>query len=293
MNIESMKQMIETGHHLKGDAQINLLRDSSDDISAYIDLIKYGAIQSSYRWIDPEFYRNFRALPIDKKVELALMDSQHVLSANLISELMEHDYTKCHTSTCSTIREMASAIAIVFEDARVLANADTSLLYRYFVNAKVSSDSLHFFSSAEFISIALNRILNEERVIFTWIVQNITSMIQASLLEPSMHRSFFKDLFQKYSYIQGEQATLFMVAVSRDYLLFDVLLEVRLAIDPFSKQIDYSLWLRDSAKFIFLEKIRNLDGVSTARRATEFDQKLSLFREINKFDRSLRKNSAL
>jgi len=291
MNIESMKQMIQTGHHLKVDAQINLLRDSSDDISAYIDLIKYGAIQSSHRWIDPEFCRNFRALSIDEKVELALMDSQHVLSANLISELMEQDYTKWLTSSCSTIREMASAIAIVLEDARVLANADTSLLYRYFVNAKVSSDSLHYFSNAEFISIALDKILNEERVIFTWIVQNITSMIQASLLEPSKHRSFFKDLFKKYSYIQGEQATLFMVAVSRDNLLFDVLLEVRLAIDPFSKQVDYSLWLRDSAKFLFLEKIRNLEGVSTAKRASEFDQKLSLFREIYKFDRSLRNNS--
>jgi len=183
---------------------------------------------------------------------------------------------------------MASAIAIVLEDDRVLVDADTSLLYRYFVNAKISSGSIHYFSGAKFISIALDKIVNEERVIFTWIVQNIKSMIQASLLDPSEHRSFFKKLFEKYSYIQGEQAALFMMAASRDYLLFDVLLDVRLAIDPFSKQVDYSLWLRDSAKFLFLEKIRSLEGVSAAKRVSEFDQKLNVFREIYKFDRSLR-----
>lgn len=66
-----------------------------------------------------------------------------------------------------------------------------------------------------------------------------------------------------------------------------MLLEVRLAIDPFTKQVDYSLWLRDSAKFLFLEKIRNFEGVSDAKRVSEFDRKLNVFKEIYKFDRSL------
>lgn len=288
MDIESMKQIVQAGRHLKDGEQRHLLRDSSDDVSVYIDLIKYGAVQSSSRWVESEFLRNFRVLSLEEKVDLAQMDGEHVLSAILISELMDSDYVKWLTSPCSTIKEMASAIAIVLEDDRVLVGADNSLLYRYFVNARVSSDRLHYFSGANFISKALEKIVSEERVIFTWVVQNIKILIRASLLDPSEYRLFFKKLFEKYSYIQGEQEELFLVASSRDYLLFDVLLEVRLAIDPFTKQVDYSLWLQDSAKFLFLEKIRNLEGVSDAKRVSEFDHKLNVFREIYKFDRSLR-----
>ncbi|MFK3725871.1 hypothetical protein ACI2KE_18815 [Pseudomonas monteilii] len=287
MNIENMKQIVQAGRHLKDGEQRHLLRESSDDVSAYIDLIKYGAVQSCNRWIESEFLRNFRSLSHEEKVNLAQMDSEHVLSASLISELMNNDYAQWLSSPCSTIKEMASAIAIVLEDERILVGADNSLLYRYFVNARVSCGRLKYFSRVDFISMALEKIVSEERVIFTWVVLNIKSLIQASLLSPSEHRHFFKKLFEKYSYIQGEQAELFFAASSRDYLLFDVLLEVRLAIDPFTKQVDYSLWLRDSAKFLFLEKIRNFEGVSDAKRVSEFDRKLNVFKEIYKFDRSL------
>jgi len=293
MNIDLMKQIVQAGRHLKNNARTYSSEDNSDKISIYIDLIKYGQNLSAHRSLESGFAESFCSLPVEERATLALMDSEHVLTAALLNQLLEQGYTQWLNSPCITLKEMALAIAIASENTTILTNADTSLLYQYFINARLNEKDLIHFSKENFIEFALNKVLHEERVIFIWIVQNITTMIKTGFLQPEQHKDFFKKLFEKYDYIQGEQENLFFEAVSRHTPLFNELTAIRLSIDPFTKQVNYSLWLRDSSKFLFLERLRQLEGVAATTQASSFDHRLQTFMDLNKFDNSLRRALAI
>lgn len=285
MNIEEMKTEIQAGRHVNDDVQILSLKDGSG-IRFYVDLIKYRNIYSAKRQLNPEFMGSFNILPIENKAELAALDKRNILSAALLSEIAEDpNYKQWIGSQNLMIREMISAIAIVNADIDSIDKNDDLLLYQYFVNSRIEPENLTHFSREPFVTSMLTRLLTEERVIFTWIVLNIISMIQNSLLNPFQHKAFFIELFKKERYIQGELDTLFVEAVLKDPNLFGELTKCPLSIDPFTKQIDHSRWLRDSAKFLHLERWRNLNGVN---QVTNFERKLNVFKEINKYDRSLR-----
>lgn len=288
MNIEEMETAIQTGHHVNDDVQILSEKDLSS-IRFYVDLIKYGNTYSAKRQLNPEFIGSFNILSIENKAELAALDKRNILAAALLSEIAEDpNYRQWIGNENLMIREMISAIAIVNADIDSIDKNDDLLLYQYFVNSRIEPGNLTHFSREPFVTSMLSRLLTEERIIFTWIVLNLISMIQNSLLNPFQHNDFFIELFKKESYIQGELDTLFVEAVLKAPTLFGELTECPLSIDPFTKQIDHSRWLRDSAKFLHLERWRNLEGVLKTGRVANFERKLNAFKEINKYDRSLR-----
>lgn len=288
MNIEEMKTQIQSGLHLNDEVQILSEKDTCS-IRFYVDLIKYGNTYSAKRQLNSGFIDDFNSLAIEKKAELAALDKRNILPAVLLSELAEDpNYRQWIGSQNLMIREMISAIAIVNADIDSIDKNDDRLLYQFFVNSRIKPENLTYFSKEPFVTSMLKKLLTEERVIFTWIVLNLIFMIQNSLLNPFQHRAFFIKLFNKEPYIQGELNTLFVEAVLKDPTLFEALTKCPLSIDPFTKQIDHSLWLRDSAKFLHLESWRDLNGTIKTEQVTNFERKLNTFKEINKYDRSLR-----
>ena len=239
------------------------------------------------RWLKSEFLENFKNLSIEEKADIAALDEQHILAAALLPELMGENYKKWIDSPNLVVKEMVAAIAIANGDFDAIDKTDESTLYRYFVNSRVEIENLINFSNPIFVTSMLNRLIIEERVIFTWIVQNLISMIQNSHLDPSQHKAFFSELFNKNSYIQGELSILFKEAILKEPNLFDELTRCQLSIDPFTKQIDYSLWLRDSAKFLYLEKLRMLTGIEATKQTNIFEQRLITFKKINKYDSAI------
>lgn len=290
MNIEELKAQTLAGLHIRSDAQILLPEMKEASINFYLDLIRYSSFYFVRRWLNTEFANSFDALPIEAKAEIAKLDAHHILPARVLSELTDQDYTQWLNSPNLMLSEMASAIAIVNANLEALNKSDETLLYQYFVNSRIEPKDIAHFSSDSFIRSTLNKLLTEQRVIFTWIVQNLISMTQGALINPLQHKDFFLELFQKESYIQGELSRLFNVAVAKEPNLFEELTKCRLSIDPFTKQVDHSLWLRDGAKFLYLEEILSQIEMKSTEQIAAFKHKLKIFKEINKFDRSLSLN---
>lgn len=285
MNVEQLKEIIGSGRHIRQDAQVRLPRDDEAKVYVYIDLIKYGIVYEARRWLAPDFEKAFAALPIDAKTDLAEADASSVLRAVLLAEIYQPDYRAWTHIGTPMIKDMVLASAIVDKDLDLIDKDDNWALYRYFVNTRLEPASLYTFADPRFVSFMLEKLLTEKRVIFTWIVQNLTSMVRASLLRPAEHEEFFVKLFNESKYVQGELADLFQEAVEKHPQLFGLLAGCRLAIDPFSKQTDYSRWLQDSKKFLYLGELRAINSIKAKAHVADFDRRLMLFKGMNEHSR--------
>ncbi|KRP74720.1 hypothetical protein TX23_00575 [Pseudomonas paralactis] len=287
MNFEEMKQDVIKRSFIKSDSTYFIPTADPNKINAYIDLIKYGSARIAHTVITTSFHESFASLQIEQKAQLSELDEELILASLTIESLLDAGYKDHLHNKNTTLKDMATAIAIVFEDANILKDADEKTLYTYFVNARVPHENLELFSNPHFLSLTLDKLLSEERVIFTWIIQNITQMIRDSLLDPSAHKTFFSELFRTQKYIQGEHATLFFEAITASPKLFEDLAKTKLVIDPFNRQTDFSQWLQDSAKFLSLAKLREISNIRETKIVRAFDQKLRVFQEIYKHDRSI------
>ncbi|WP_174874908.1 hypothetical protein [Vogesella oryzae] len=285
MTFEEMKAGVQAGHHIKNNSEFYAPPNEKDRVSAFIDLIKYHASSSARRALNNQFLENFDSLSTEEKATLAELDNLHLISAILIDELQRTSSKEWIGSSITILSEMANAIAIVNGNIDLIDSSDNSSLYRFFVHSKIESQHLPSFSNDTFFQYALTRLLNEERVIFTWIVNNLILLVEQGHLDPSRHTDFFLGLFKKSNYIQGELSALFATAVSKTPNLFEALARSPLSIDPFTRQVNFSLWLQDSAKFKYIATLRNTEGIVETGYTQQFDQKFSLFREMNKFDR--------
>lgn len=286
MSLESLKESIQLGTHLKNDAEVYAPENNSDIITTFIELINYHVIERARTRLTPAFREKLKSLTIDEKAELALVDQTNTISALLIMELMEAGRSAITGTPKHPIPTMLYAIAITTEDLGGIDKANYELLYQFFVNARIKKEDATQFANENFITYLLDRLINEQRVIFTSIVINLTLLIDSGVLDLSKRRNFFCALFNKSHYIQGELGLLFKKATQIDNQLFDDLSTCCRSIDPFTKQVNYSLWLREGAKFLFLTEIRALIPGYTSTRIKNFDRKLELFKEINKFDRA-------
>ncbi|WP_162988113.1 hypothetical protein [Alcaligenes aquatilis] len=287
MDLEQLKECVKSGRHIRKDAQVRLPREDEVKIYIYIDLIKYGVIYEAGYWLDSDFAKAFKSLSIETKAELAEIDGNLVLPAALLTELYQLDYPAWTNSGNAMIKEMVLASAIVDNRLDLIDKDDYWALYRYFVNTRLELTSLSDFSNPLFVKFMLDKLITEKRVIFTWIVQNLISMIRASSLRPAEHEKFFVELFKESQYVQGERADLFLEAVEKHPRLFCLLIKDRLSIDPFSKQTNYSQWLRDSEKFLYLGKLRTIKGVDTTAGVADFDRRLMLYKDMNRCPRGL------
>ncbi len=287
MNFEKMKKIVQEKKFINPDSAHFKPDIGEDKITAYIDTIKYRISHKARSAINTDFYDAFIKLSLQRKAQLSDLDDEFILAAITIDSLLHKDYRKLLSSSTTTLKDMATAIAIVFQDLNILPDADNKILYKYFVNTKIPEEALHYFSSTSFISETLKKLLYEERVIFTWIIQNLTHMIRNSLLVPSKHKAFFTEIFKKQNYIQGEHAILFLEAITKAPDLFSDLAKIPLSIDPFSKQTNFTLWLQDSAKFLSLARLRTISGITATPTVLSFDQRLITFQELYKYDRSI------
>ncbi|UEP49948.1 hypothetical protein LMA00_23355 [Burkholderia ambifaria] len=284
-NLEEMKVEVEAGHHVKPGSEFYMPPNDNDRVSAFIDLIKYRAFASATRALDDQFLHDFNLLSLEQKAVLAGLDKHYLIPAALIEDLAIKGVKQWIGSPITILKEMASAIAISNGDLDSIDKSDKSILYRYFVNSKIESKDAPSFSNGDFLQYTLNRLLSEERVIFTWIIQNLILLVEHAHLDPHRHSEFFIGLFEKSNYIQGELSVLFKSTISKTPTLFETLTNVRLSIDPFTKQTNFSLWLQDSAKFKYIATLRSIAGVVETDQVKKFDKKLELFNAMNKFDR--------
>jgi hypothetical protein len=285
MNICQLKEYIESGRHIRQDAPVRLPSKDKVNVYVYIDLIKYGVIHEAENWLDPDFLTNFKALPTDDKVELAENDEYSILPAVMLAELYRLDYQTCVNNPNQMIKDMLLAIAIVDKKLDLIDKDDNWALYRYFVNSHLEPVNLYTFADPQFVSFMLENLLVEKRVIFTWIIENLISMIQASLLSPMAHENFFVELFKENKYIQGKLADLFREAVRKHPRLFDLLTKCNLCIDPFSKQVNYSQWLQDSKKFLYLGQLRTTMSEAATACVAAFDRRMMLYQNMNRYSR--------
>jgi hypothetical protein len=286
MTFETLKDQVQSGSYIHDDATAEIQKTDAPPIVRYLDFLNYRVAARVRQWLSTSFRNDLNGLSIDQKAELATLDAKGIISAILISDLLESDFKALAGSNQAPIPDMLNAIAIYLEDLDFIDKRDQLLLYLYFVNARVSEETAPTFASEDFIRLLLDKLLNEERVIFTSIIKNLILMVDRGHIDVTQHREFFQGLFYKNNYIQGELAELLLRATKKDNGLFDLISSTQLSIDPFTKQIDYSRWLRDGKKFLYLEILRNNIPHHSSPQIAKFEARVSKFKEINKFDRS-------
>jgi len=255
--LDVLERMVKSNRHLKEGQVASFRRTSEDDISLYIDIIKYGFLSSSRSQVSADFMEEFNRLSLDDQITVSRGDSTCSLIAVVLERIMCDGSAGSVNFSGSNSQVVADATAAINIVTRNLSgvSSDPEVLYRYFVNAEIKPAEVQRFEDAEFQALLVLRLLNEERVLFTWIVKNLIVLIQAGSLDLEKNSGFFIKIFRREKYIHGEQEKLFYIAALGCVTVFEGLIGTRLFIDPFSKQTNYSTWLNHVQKYLFLVKV--------------------------------------
>ncbi|KFE55188.1 hypothetical protein [Pseudomonas syringae] len=290
MNLEYMFSLVRAGEHIGESERPHMTEQSGDDISLYIDLMHYGFTMKAGRQLTPEFRGAFRQLSLNEQLLLAAEDESRLLEAVLLNDVFLADsdiLLREYQLHSKILRDICSAVIVVNRRVDYIAHSDLDLLYRYFVNAKVSDDQLYRFADKVFISTLLERLLNEERVIFTWIINNLKSMIQQGYLDACNNKYFFSKLFAKSDYVQGDTVALLELAAEKSVEVYECLISAHVRIDPFHRQTDYGGWLREAKKFQALAKLTfNVPEGYTSKEHLKMLHRMNAFEKLYQFERA-------
>ncbi len=259
-------------------------------IDACVDSCRYVSPQGLRAAINEELLSLLDSID-DKScsIKLAENDKSNVVVAYLISH-QEYDLDEVVnliTSKDPYLELIGIGLAIIYKFPQIIPVSNIEGLYKYFRSCEVSKDQLVYFVSDDFLKYSFEKMQKEEKVIFTWMVKNLYSLIEVGAVDVGESFGFFVEFFKGNDYLNETHKALYRLVLKKKPSLVEQLLGVRLCIDPFTKQCNYSKWLKEVGKFKFISDLRDsLSGDYSSDGLIKFDRmKADLYR-INRNDRS-------
>jgi hypothetical protein len=227
---------------------------------------------------------------IQDKLKIAKLDKENVIAAYLAT--YEHhsidDISNLLASEDGYMASIGVGLAVINDKPLIIPRSNIEGLYKYFRSREINSDELKHFTSDEFIDHSFRRMLKEERVIFTWMINNLISLVEMDAISINNNSEFFVSLLRDNDYPNETHMALFHLVLKKKANFIEDILRLKLCIDPFTKQYNYSKWLKEVRKFSFISNLRDsLPEEYSSGETLLFDRRKSDLYRINKNDRYL------
>lgn len=227
---------------------------------------------------------------IQEKLELAKLDKENVIAVYLATyqHYSINDISNLLASEDEYFASVGAGLAVIYDNPLIIPQSNIEGLYKYFRSREIKADELRHFTSEEFINYAFRRMLKEERVIFTWMINNLISLVGIDAISIDKNSEFFISLLRDNDYPNEAHMALFLLALKKKPNFIEDIFGLKLCIDPFTKQYNYSKWLKEIRKFSFISNLRDsLPECYSSEETLLFDKRKSDLYRINKNDRSL------
>lgn len=227
---------------------------------------------------------------ISDRFKMSELDDTNVILAYLVSAFQYSIEEIRHLvkSENNYLHLVGVGLAIIHKCPELIPISNNEELYKYFRFCRINEYNLHCFISSEFLEFSFSKMLEEERVIYVWMIYNLTSLIVIDAIDVSAHFEFFAILLRNNDYPNETHKILYLKALEKCPNLINEILEKRFEIDPFTKQTNYSRWLIEIRMFGFVSVLRNSLPVEyKSDKVAKFDADILRFAEINKGDSCL------
>ncbi|MCE8053844.1 hypothetical protein HOP61_21350 [Halomonas daqingensis] len=281
---ESILRSVKEGKHLStGENELHQLDMDLNELTTrdLLDVIRFDLSFDITNCLTEEFKGAFYSLPLKHKIKIAVSDEffgaiKLFLLTYYPGENVEE--IKESLATASGLeRTLLLSVIIEYGLLSVIPNEDHDALLEYFVSKQVKEEDVPRFSSPEFVNRLFEEDLYARKMFYVWICENLKLLLQKNLIDTNKHLVFFKNVFSNEDYIQGSISSLLQYAMQGNVEVFYKLLSVNLRIDPFTKETDYSQWLKDAGKFLFLahclqEYFSELDSKAAEKFKSKFEE---------------------
>lgn len=288
-NDDSVLSDIENGKVYREDTEhiYNLTGDVTD---ACIDAYRYATSCEIRRSLSEKVITLINGKDnLKDKLKIAKLDKDNVIAAYLATYqyYSTDDISNLLMSEDEYLAAVGVGLSVIYDSPLILPQSNILGLYKYFRSREITETELEHFTSDEFIEYSFRMMLKEERVIFTWMINNLISLLKMDVISIDKHSEFFIKLLKDNDYLHEIHMSLFLLVLKRKPCFIKNIVELKLCIDPFTKQYNYSKWLKDIKKFDFISSLK--DSISEEYRSKEldsFDRKKSELYRINKNDHS-------
>lgn len=289
-NEETVLSKIENGNVYKEGADYTYTF-SSDVTDACIDASRYVDSYGIRRSLSAEIINLVDSKAnIQEKLEIARRDKKNVIAAYLVT-YHHYDANDIYNFLVAGDEYFASigvGLAVINDNPLIIPQSNIEGLYKYFRSREINAEQLKHFTSDEFINHSFRRMLKEERVIFTWMINNLISLMGIDAIGVDKNSEFFVSLLRDNDYLNETHMALFLLVIKKYPSFIEDILKLKLCIDPFTKQYNYSKWLKQVRKFNFISNLRDsLPEGYISEETLLFDIRKSELYRINKNDRSL------
>lgn len=227
---------------------------------------------------------------IQDKLKIAQLDKNNVIAAYLATYPTHstNDILKLLMSEDEYLVSFGVGLAVITKMPMIIPPSNTEGLYKYFRSKKINEDELKHFTSEKFIDHSFHRIQSEERIIFTWMIENLISLLELNAINIEKNSKFFVSLLRENDYPNDAHMKLFLSVIEKNPKFIEDLLKLKLCIDPFTKQYNYSKWLKEVRKFSFISNLRkSLPEMYISNEVLLFDKRKADLYRINKNDPGL------
>jgi hypothetical protein len=263
-----------------------------NQVSAYLNFFKYQSPIEFRPYISKEILSLYDEGPTPTLYEIRLVCEQEIMElAGYLLTNFSYDKTivgRMLKSKSEQVRNFGVAIAINEDYLDAIPGSDYDSLFLYFIERRIVKTNATTFSTDGFLKILTARLVQEDGSVLDQTRENIATLIESGAIQVALNVEFFKKLFERRGTLTESDYKMFRIAILKFPGLFSVLTDVRLRIDPFTFQVDYSSWITHAQKLMFLNRLRvecafNADNPGVA----EFDGRINSFRDVFKGEQIL------
>ncbi|MFB9867815.1 hypothetical protein [Vreelandella sulfidaeris] len=294
-DITVMLDLINKGQHLNEEVQdipqigIRIVDCTTRD---FLDIIRFDLSYGITMLIDESFSKAFDRLALSSKLMLSIADSTgntlkyFLLTYYPINNMEELE--EVYKEATGIEKKLLMAVLIQYDLIDVISENDNEALLEYFVSKKVSDEYIKLFSSPEFIKLLFETDLHKRKTFYVWVCENLKKLLEYGFLDVNQQLDFFVRLFKEEDYIQNSIAELIVASIKKEPSVFFSIINVNLRIDPFTKETNYSIWLKDSGKLMFLAHcLQTYFSECDSDEILKFRRKLEVYFSYNLLEDSM------
>lgn len=254
VDINTIKELIKNNNYIEENAMGRGFCLDKNIFEIYLSFLRFSSpMDFSIRSDIKEYYSEKELSLVD--IDLIILDDKELMSGYFLTNFRISDdiIIKAISSKNGKVRIFGQSLITFNSKLNIVDSPDTELLSNYFINATIEDGDLHKYKD-DIIPTLLKNILQKKSHYYC-ILNNLQKLICKKIIKKEMYNKFLGDYFIKYDYYNEVHYLLFAEAIKDNNELIDILINVRLPLDPFNKAVFFSEWLIAVRKYLFLKKL--------------------------------------
>lgn len=249
------KNSLENGNYLVERYRTSIFSEK-DEFDTFLTVLRYNSPMCFYTHFSErakEIFENEQEIGLSE-IKLIQFDTFGAYTGYVLTNFSPSNtdlMLKVLGEKKERLQKFATAIIVFYSKLHIISEPSEYILIKYFLNQRIDEKDLNNYKDNQLTDKLIETVLKIKHPQYG-IFENFQLLYTNKLISIKKYSSFLEKSFINEEYLNPKVCEMLLAFCQDNPDLFDKLIKLTYKVDPFSKEVFFSQWLKDIKKYDFL-----------------------------------------